>query len=132
LKSPAQIEKALGDLNRVLDHTRRLIVAKKYNQLRRENDEFDDGSQALEKSIADEPTSFKMKIERMLQDAKKQSKDLADAATNPDPAKLATLHESLVSSVDELLLAFPGVQTPLPSLAEEQQEEQVETTGTAK
>jgi hypothetical protein len=132
-QSPQQVQRSLGDLNRVVDHTQRLIVGQKFNQLSRENDEFQEGSRALEKSIATEPSDFKVKIAAMLEKAKAESKHLADAAQTPDGATLARIHTSLADAVKEILAAFPNSAHPgSPNLAEEQQEERPATTGSAR
>ncbi len=132
-QSPQQVQKSLGDLNRVVDHTQRLIVSQKFNQLSRENDEFQEGARALEKSIAAEPSDFKMKIAGMLERAKAESKHLANAAQTPDGATLARIHTSLADAVKEILAAFPNSVHPgSPNLAEEQQEERPATTGSAR
>jgi hypothetical protein len=132
-QSPQRVQRSLGDLNRVVDHTERLIAGQKFNQLSRENDEFQEGSRALEKSIATEPSDFKAKIAAMLEKAKAESKHLADAAQTPDGATLARIHTSLADAVKEILAAFPNSVRPgSPNLAEEQQEERPATTGSAR
>ena len=132
-RSPQQVQTSLGDLNRVVDHTQRLIAGQKFDQLSRENDEFQEGAQSLEKSISTEPSDFKMKIAAMLERAKAESKHLADAAQTPDGATLARIHTSLADAVKEILAAFPNSVHPgSPNLAEEQQEERPATTGSAR
>src|SRR6185437_3486656 len=125
LKSPKTVEKALATLNRVVDHTARLIQAKNYPHLLHENDEFKEGSEALEKAIAKEPADFKSQVEPLLQQADAASQSVADAATAKDDAKLATTHDALTNSVKNLLAAFPGnVQPPAPSASKEMKEDQ--------
>jgi hypothetical protein len=93
-RSAQQVQRSLGDLNRVVDHTQRLIAGQNFDQLSRENDEFQEGSRALEKSIATEPSDFKIMIAAMLEKARAVSKHLADAAQTPDAATLARIHTS--------------------------------------
>jgi hypothetical protein len=133
-QSPQQVQRSLGDLNRVVDHTQRLIAGQKFDQLSRENNnEFQEGARALEKSIAAEPSGFKMKIAAMLEKAKAESKHIADAAQTPDAATLARIRTSLADAVKEILAAFPNSVDPgSPNLAEEQQEEQPATTGSGR
>ncbi len=50
-----------------------------FNQLSRENDEFQEGSQALEQSIATKPSDFKVRIAGVPEKAETESKHLADA-----------------------------------------------------
>ena len=127
LKSPKKVQKALTTLNRVVDHTERLIVAKNYPHLLHENDEFKEGSEALEKAIVKEPADFKSQVEPLLQQAETASQSVADAATAKDDAKLATTHDTLASSVKTLLAAFPGnVQPPAASASKEMKEDQDE------
>ena len=126
MKSPHQVREALGTLNRVVDHTGRLIAAKNYTYLPHENDEFKEGSEALEKDIAKESADFKTKVEALLKQAEADSQSVADAATAHDDAKLASTHAALAESVKAVLAAFPKtVQPTPPSLAKEKQEEKV-------
>jgi hypothetical protein len=69
-----------------------LIAGQKFNQVSRENDEFQEGARALEKSIATESSDFTMNIAAMLERAKAESKHLADAAQTPDSTTLARSH----------------------------------------
>lgn len=112
LKSPAKVQKTLATLNRVVDHTARLITAKNYKHLLHENDEFKEGAEALEKAIAKESAEFKATVEPLLQKAETDSQSLADAATAKDDAKLATGHDALAGSVKALIDAFPDAVKP--------------------
>ncbi len=124
MHSPAKVKKALGTLNRVVDHTQRLMTAKNYTRLPHENDEFKEATGALEKGIAKEPDDFKSKVEPLLQKAEADSQNVADAASAHDDAKLATAHDALADSVKAVLAAFPdSVQPPSPSKAKEKQED---------
>jgi hypothetical protein len=124
MKSPTQVQKALGTLNRVVDHTGRLISAKNYAQLPHENGEFKEGSEALEKSIASDDGGFKSRIAPLLQKAEANSQNIAEAAMAHDDTKLASNHEALKDSVRAILAAFPSnVQPPPPSAAQEKAEE---------
>jgi hypothetical protein len=134
LASPAQVQKALGAMNRVVDHTQRLIAAKNFNQLPRENEEFMEGSDALKQGIASEPAAFKTKVEALLDKADASSKNLAGASSAADPSKLSQLHDELASSVRLIVAAFPNDVKPSPAnLNEEKQEEKSSpTTGAGK
>ena len=112
MKSPQKVQNALGTLNRVVDHTQRLITAKNYPHVLHENDEFKEGAEALEKSIAKEPADFKSKVEPLLKKAEADSQSVADAATAKDAAKLAANHAALADSVKALLVAFPAEVQP--------------------
>ena len=115
MKSPQQVTDALATFSRVVLHTQILIDAKNYTRLPHENGEIKEGSEALEKSIADEPASFKAKIEPLLKKADANSQSVADAADAHDDARLAQTHAALASSVKLLLAAFPAsVQPPPP------------------
>jgi hypothetical protein len=116
----------------VVDHTQRFIARQKFDQLSRENDEFQEGARALEQSISTEPSGFKMKIAAILEKARAESKHLAHAAQTPDGATLVRLHTSLADAVKEILAAFPNsVHASSPNLAKEQQEERPATTSSA-
>jgi len=131
LKSPAEVQKALGVLNRVVDHTRRLIAAKNYAQLPGENNEFKQGSQALDMTLAGEPAEFKSRVDPLLAKANMESENIAKAANTRDDGKLAASHEALANSVKEILAFFPADAQPTsPNLAEERQEEKTRETTT--
>jgi hypothetical protein len=134
LSSPAQVQKALGAMNRVVDHTQRLIAVKNFNQLPRENEEFVEGSDALKQSIASDQAAFKTKVEALLQKADANSKDLAAASSAADPAKLSRLHDELANSVRQVVAAFATTVQPGPAnVSEEKQEEKSSpTTGAGK
>jgi hypothetical protein len=134
LKSPDQVQKALGILNRVVDHTGRLIAAKNYAQLPGENNEFKQGSQALDMTLAGEPAEFKSRVDPLLAKANMESENIAKAANAHDDSKLAASHEALANSVKEILAFFPAdALPPQPNLAEERQEEKArETTGSGR
>jgi hypothetical protein len=124
MKSADQVQKALGTLNRVVDHTGRLIKAKNYTQLPHENGEFKEGTEALEKFIANEPSDFKAKVAPLLKTALASSQSVADAATAHDDAKLATTHAAFGDAVKKVLAAFPAsVQPPALSRTQEKAEE---------
>jgi sporulation protein YlmC with PRC-barrel domain len=126
LSAPGQAQKALTAMSRVVDHTQRLIAAKNYNQLPREDEEFMDGSDALKKSIAGDPPAFKTKVEVLLDRADANSKDLAAASSGSDFSKLSRLHEDLANSVRQIVSAFPNdAQPSAANLSEERQEERV-------
>ncbi len=134
LSSPAQVQKALGVMNRVVDHTQRLIAAKNFNQLPRENEEFMEGSDALKKGISGDPAAFKTKVEALLEKADANSKELAAASSASDASKLSRLHDELATSVRRVVAAFPGNVNPGPAnVSEEKQEENSSpTTGAGK
>jgi hypothetical protein len=115
MKSPQQVMNALATFPRTVLHTQILINAKNYARLPHENGEVKEGTEALEKSIADEPAGFKAKVEPLLKKADADSEAIADAANTHDDAKLASAHAAYENSVKLLLAAFPAsVQPPLP------------------
>ena len=115
LKSPAQVRHALGTLNRVVNHTQRLIEAKNYARLPQENSEFNEGIEALQKDIVGESVSLKATVQPLISKSQADSKSVADAATAHDDAKLATTHAAFTDSVKALIAAFPaGVQPSAP------------------
>jgi hypothetical protein len=99
--------RALGTLQRVVGHTQRLITAKNYARLPHENEEFKEGLEALEQSIAGASADFKVRVEPLLKQAQADSQGVADAATSHDDARLAAAHAALVDSVKAVLAAFP-------------------------
>jgi hypothetical protein len=114
LKSPDDVRKALATLNRVVGHTQRLMDAKNYDRLPHESGEFDEGSEALQKSIANESTAFKARIVPLLKIADSDSEALAAAAKSHDDAQLASVHSALAADVKNLIAAFPTAVQPSP------------------
>src|ERR1700761_2836028 len=80
MKSPQDVMHALATFPRTVLHTQILIDAKNYTRLPHENGEVKEGTEALEKSIADEPAGFKAKVEPLLKKADADSQAIADAA----------------------------------------------------
>ncbi len=116
MKSPDTVKKSLGTLTRVVAHTQRLIDAKNYDRIPHENEEFKEGAEALEKSVAGEPADFKTKIDPLLKQAEADSQAVADAAKAHDDAKLASTHATFDASVKTVVAAFPAsVQPPPPA-----------------
>jgi hypothetical protein len=132
ISSSNQVQKALNAMSRVVDHTQRLISAKNFNQLPRENEEFMEGSDALKQSIASEPAAFKTKVEALIEKADANSKDQAAASQGSDASRLSNLHGELANSVRQVVAAFPSNVPSPANLSEEKQEEKSNTTGAAK
>src|SRR5262245_65631673 len=66
---------ALGVLNRVVNHTQRLITAQNFTRLPHEDGEFKEGVEALESAIAHEPADFKQQVEPLIRQAGGRSDD---------------------------------------------------------
>jgi cytochrome c556 len=107
LQSPAGVQRALGTLKRVVDHTQRLISARNYARLPHENDEFKEGLDALEQSIVKDPADLRAHVEALLKQAQAGSQGIADAAAAHDDARLEAAHAALADSVKAVLAAFP-------------------------
>jgi beta-phosphoglucomutase-like phosphatase (HAD superfamily) len=126
VKSPKQVQQALGTLNRVVDHTGRLIARKRYSFLANENDEFKEGASALEQMLANEPADLRSGVEPMLKKASQDAQNIADASSSRDRAKLMADHTALANSVKQIIAAFPSnVQPGRPNRAREREEEKV-------
>jgi hypothetical protein len=126
VKAPKQVQQALGTLNRVVDHTGRLISAKNYTQLPAENNEFKEGTSALQKTLSEQSRSLRTKVRPMLNKAREEAQSLADAASSNDNAKLAAIHVALANSVKGIIGAFPtNVQPGPPNVAREQEEQKL-------
>lgn len=106
------IRTALGVLNRVVVHTGRLIAAKNFTRLPREDGEFKEGVEALESAIAKEPADLKQKVEPLIKQAEDRSHALAAAAGQGNPAALNTAHDALADAVRTLIAAFPESERP--------------------
>lgn len=114
MTSPDSVKRALTVLNRVKDHTGRLVAAKNYAQLAHENEEFKEGAEALQKSIAAEPREFKGKVEPLLKKALDDSQSVTAAGTAHDDAKMAAAFGALTASVKSVIDAFPASVQPTP------------------
>ena len=126
VNSPRQVQQALGTLNRVADHTGRLIPGRKYSLLLTENNEFKEGAAALSSTLSSQPADLKAAVEPMLNKASEASQTIADEASSGNRAKLAADQATLASSVKQLIAAFPAdVRPARPNLAREKAEEKV-------
>jgi len=126
VKAPKQVQQALGTLNRVVDHTGRLISAKNYKQLPAENNEFKEGTAALQKTLSEQPGSLRTTVRPMLKKAREEAQGLANAATSRDNAKLTAIHLALANSVKGIIGAFPTSVQPGPAnVARENEEERL-------
>jgi hypothetical protein len=126
LKSPKDVQQALGTLSRVVDHTQRLISNKNYVLLPGENNEFKEGSAALRETLAEQPSQLRSTVEPLLKKAGEDSQNIADAVASHDYTKLAQAHAALANSVKGILRAFPAdVQPGQPSIAREKEEDAI-------
>ncbi len=126
VKSQKQVQQALGTLNRVVDHTGRLISQKKYGLLPSENNEFKEGVAALQQTLSGQPADLKSSVGPMLKKASDQSQDMANAANSRDRSKVLSSHAALANSVKQIIAAFPADAQPgRPNVAREREEEKV-------
>jgi hypothetical protein len=124
VKAPEPIQKALTVLNRVTDHTGRLVAAKNFAQLSHENMEFKEGVEALEKSLGGEAADFKAKVEPLIKKVQDDSQHVADAGTAKDEAKVTANYAVMTESVKKLFAAFPANVQPLsPNRGQQKAEE---------
>lgn len=124
LKTPEPVQKALTVLNRVTDHTGRLVTAKNFAQLPHENMEFKEGVEALEKSLAGEAADLKSKVGPLIKKAQDDSQKVTDAAATKDEAKVTANFAVMTESVKKLFAAFPAnVQPAAPNRAQQKAEE---------
>jgi hypothetical protein len=126
VKSPREVQQALGTLSRVVDHTQQLISAKNYMQLQGENNEFKEGAAALRETLSREPALLRAKVEPLLKKAAEESQNLANQAASHDAEGLSQTHSAFADSVKGILGAFPAdVQPGRPSMAREKEEEAI-------
>lgn len=113
IKSPTEVPRALGTLTGVVDHTGRLIAAKNYGVLPSEDNEFKQGAQALNDTLAGAPGDLRARVDPLLAKANAEAENIAKAAASHDDSKLAASHAAaLASSVQEIgpgnPCVFPG------------------------
>jgi len=114
LKSPQSIKTGLRILNQVVGHTGRLIDAKNYDIVPREQQELDAGAALLHEAIAGEPASFKAKVGPLIDEAVRAGGAMGAAAKAHDDAKLATTHDGLAAAVKSVIEQFPEDLRPKP------------------
>ena len=114
LKSPQSVKMALRILNQVVGHTGRLIDAKNYDIVPREQQELDSGAALLREAIAGEPAPFKAKVEPLIDQAVRAGGEMGAAAKAHDDAKLATTHDGLAAAVKSVIEQFPEDLRPKP------------------
>jgi 3-methyladenine DNA glycosylase/8-oxoguanine DNA glycosylase len=114
LKSPQSVKTGLRILNQVVGHTGRLIDAKSYDIVPREQQEFDAGAALLREAIAGEPAAFKAKIDPLIEASVKASSAMGEAAKAHDDAKLAATHDKFAAAVKSVIEQFPEDLRPKP------------------
>jgi len=112
LKSPQTVKTGLRIMNQVVGHTGRLIASKSYDQVPREAGEFTDGVAVLREGIANEPASFKSKIEPLIDKAVQASNALSEASKSGNESVLGKAHEQFSAAVKTVVEAFPDDMRP--------------------
>ncbi len=115
LKSPDDVKKALQMIMHVTNDFDRQITRKTYARLPHENQEFGEASEALVKSVANEPAPFKAKVDVALKEADAAAQAVSDKSSSNDEAVLRAGHAEMLKKVNALFALFPEPMRPDPN-----------------
>ena len=106
-KSPEQVHTALRILASVYADMDAKLKNQQFDRLPHENQEFQDGSQAMRDAIAEEPVHFKAKVEASLKKTLDTAQHVADASKSHDAIQVTSAIDALAASMRTLNGLFP-------------------------
>jgi hypothetical protein len=112
MKSPEKVKSGLSAMNAAVADTGRLIAAKSYDQIAREDDAFSQSVGMLRKALADERASLRSEVNPLLTKALASSDRLAAASKSQDEAKIAAAQASFAAAVGAVIEEFPDDVRP--------------------
>jgi ribosomal protein S7 len=107
VKAPEQVHTALRILASVYADMDAKLKNQQFDRLPHENQEFQDGSQAMRDAIADEPVHFKAKVEASLKKTLDTAQHVADASKSHDAIQVTSAIDALAASMRTLNGLFP-------------------------
>ena len=107
LKAPDDVKMGLHILAGVYGDMERKLAAQQYDRLPHENQEFQEGSQALRDAIAQEPADFKARVGASLDATLAAANHVADTSKSHDAGQVRTALEALAASMRKLNALFP-------------------------
>jgi len=114
LKSPQLVKTALRIFAGVYGDMSRKLAAQQYDRLPHENQEFQEGAQAMRDAIAGEPATFKAKVGPVLSKTLAASTHVADVSKSHDETQVKAALGALADSMKELNALFPESLRSLP------------------
>ncbi len=106
-KSPEMVRMGLRILAAVYGDMDRKLAAGQFDRLPHENQEFQEGSQALLDAVAEEPSAFKARVQADLEQARVASRHVAQASKSHDKAQVQSALAALARSMRQLNALFP-------------------------
>ena len=107
LKSPDSVKMGLHKLAAEYGDMGRKLAAERYDRLPHENQEFQEGSEALRTAIANEPADFKAKVESALERTLTASAHVADVSATHDKRQVESALQSVAALLRSLNALFP-------------------------
>jgi len=114
LKSPELVKTSLRIFAGVYADMSRKLAAQQYDRLPHENQEFQEGAQAMRDAIAGEPAAFKAKVEPVLATTLAASAHVADVSKSHDAGQVTAALGALADRMKELNALFPEGLRTLP------------------
>jgi len=114
LKSPELVKTSLRIFAGVYADMSRKLAAQQFDRLPHENQEFQEGAQAMRDAIAGEPAVFKAKVEPVLSKTLAASAHVADVSKSHDATQVTAALGALADSMKDLNALFPEGLRTLP------------------
>ncbi len=118
LKSPDLAKTGLHILAGVYGDMDRKLAAGQFDRLPHENQEFQEGSQALRDAIANEPAEFKARVAKQLDTTLTASQHVADVSKQHDSGEVKSALAALAQQMRALNALFPAALRAEPGTVE--------------
>ena len=105
--SPDEVKMGLRILASVYGDMDRKLAREQYDRLPHENQEFQEGSQALKDAIAKDDKDFKARVEGALGAALTAANHVAEVSKSHDKARVQAALDALAKSMRKLNALFP-------------------------
>jgi hypothetical protein len=106
-KSPDAVQMGLHILAAVYGDMERKLAGEQFDRLPHENQEFQEGSQAMRDAVASESPGFKARVEKALKQTLADSNHVADESKSHDRARVRAAIDTLADSLRKLNALFP-------------------------
>jgi hypothetical protein len=117
-KSPDNVKNALHILAAVYGDMERKLGADQFDRLPHENQEFQEGSQAMRDAVADDAPDFKSRVLDALEHAKSAANHVAEVSKTHDHAQVRHAIDALAGELRKLNALFPAALRAEPGTVE--------------
>ena len=106
-QAPDNAKNALHILAAVYGDMERKLAADQYDRLPHENQEFQEGSQAMRDAVADDTPDFRKRVLDALEQARAAANHVAEVSKTHDHAQVRRAIDALASEMRKLNALFP-------------------------